>query len=59
MFGYATTETDNLMPAPISYAHKLVKQQADVRRAGILSWLGLGCHEPADFSLPRWQTSSC
>lgn len=39
MFGYATNETDNLMPAPISYAHKLVKQQADVRRAGTLGWL--------------------
>lgn len=39
MFGYATNETENYMPAPISYAHKLVKQQADVRRAGKLSWL--------------------
>ncbi len=39
MFGYATNETDNLMPAPISYAHKLVKKQADVRRAGTLGWL--------------------
>ncbi len=39
MFGYATNETDNFMPAPISYAHKLVKKQADVRRAGTLSWL--------------------
>ena len=39
MFGYATNETDNLMPAPISYAHRLVKQQADVRRSGKLDWL--------------------
>ena len=39
MFGYATNETDNYMPAPISYAHKLVKRQADVRRAGTLPWL--------------------
>ena len=39
MFGYATNETDNLMPAPISYAHKLVKQQAAVRRSGSLAWL--------------------
>jgi len=39
MFGYATNETENYMPAPISYAHKLVKRQADVRRAGILPWL--------------------
>ena len=39
MFGYATNETDSYMPAPISYAHKLVKQQADVRRSGKLGWL--------------------
>lgn len=39
MFGYATNETENFMPAPISYAHKLVKRQADVRRAGTLGWL--------------------
>ncbi len=39
MFGYATNETDSYMPAPISFAHKLVKQQADVRRSGKLGWL--------------------
>ncbi|WP_372591411.1 methionine adenosyltransferase [Guyparkeria sp.] len=39
MFGYATNETDVLMPAPITYAHRLVQRQADVRRAGTLSWL--------------------
>src|SRR5210317_1120091 len=33
MFGYATNETDVLMPAPIYYAHELVKKQAEVRRA--------------------------
>ena len=32
MFGYATNETDVLMPAPITYAHRLVKKQAEVRR---------------------------
>ena len=32
MFGYATSETDVLMPAPITYAHRLVKKQAEVRR---------------------------
>src|SRR5476651_689437 len=39
MFGYATNETDVLMPAPITYAHRLVQRQAEVRKAGILSWL--------------------
>jgi S-adenosylmethionine synthetase len=35
MFGYATNETDVYMPAPITYAHRLVKKQAEVRRAGL------------------------
>ena len=39
MFGYATNETDVLMPAPITLAHRLVKRQAQVRKAGKLSWL--------------------
>jgi len=39
MFGYATNETDVLMPAPITYAHRLVKRQADVRRGRKLPWL--------------------
>lgn len=39
MFGYASNETDVLMPAPITYAHRLVKQQAQVRKSGELSWL--------------------
>ncbi len=39
MFGYATSETDVLMPAPITYAHRLVKRQAEVRKAGELPWL--------------------
>src|ERR1700688_4625967 len=39
MFGYATNETDVLMPAAITLAHRLVKKQADVRRKGKLSWL--------------------
>ena len=39
MFGYASNETDVLMPAPITYAHRLVKRQADVRRSGALKWL--------------------
>lgn len=39
MFGYATNETDTLMPAPITYAHLLVKRQAELRKNGILPWL--------------------
>nr|MBF0222662.1 methionine adenosyltransferase [Desulfobulbaceae bacterium] len=39
MFGYANNETKVLMPMPITYAHRLVKRQAEVRKAGILSWL--------------------
>ena len=39
MFGYATNETDALMPAPIVFAHRLVERQAKVRRAGELPWL--------------------
>ncbi len=39
MFGYATTETDVLMPAPITYSHRLVKRQAEVRKEGTLPWL--------------------
>ena len=39
MFGYATNETDVLMPAPITYSHRLVQQQAFVRKSGKLGWL--------------------
>ena len=39
MFGYATNETDVLMPAPITLAHRLVKRQAEVRKSGALAWL--------------------
>ncbi len=39
MFGYATDETDVLMPAPITLAHRLVKRQAEVRKSGVLPWL--------------------
>lgn len=39
MFGYASNETEVLMPAPITYAHRLVKKQAEERKNGNLPWL--------------------
>lgn len=39
MFGYASNETDVLMPAPITYAHRLVQRQAQLRKNGMLPWL--------------------
>ena len=39
MFGYATDETEYLMPAAITYAHELMKKQATLRRNGSISWL--------------------
>jgi len=39
MFGYASNETEVLMPAPITLAHQLVKRQAHVRKTGLLNWL--------------------
>jgi len=39
MFGYASNETDVLMPAPICYAHRLTQRQAEARKSGLLPWL--------------------
>ena len=39
MFGYATNETDVLMPAPIYYSHRMVERQAELRKSGTLPWL--------------------
>ena len=39
MFGYASNETDTLMPAPITYAHRLLKRHSELRRAKTLAWL--------------------
>lgn len=39
MFGYATNETDVLMPAPITYAHRLVQRQSEMRKTHVLPWL--------------------
>ncbi|WP_350341550.1 methionine adenosyltransferase [Desulfoferula mesophila] len=40
MFGYATDETEKMMPLPIFYAHRLMQRQAEVRKSGQLPWLG-------------------
>jgi S-adenosylmethionine synthetase len=39
MFGYATNETDVYMPAPITYAHRLMQRQAQLRKEDVLPWL--------------------
>lgn len=39
MFGYATNETEVFMPAAITYAHRLMERQAEVRKNGTLDWL--------------------
>ncbi len=39
MFGYASHETDVYMPAPITYAHRLMQRQSQLRREGVLTWL--------------------
>ena len=39
MFGYACDETEVLMPMPITFAHRLCKRQAEVRKIGLLPWL--------------------
>lgn len=39
MFGYASNETDVLMPAPICFSHRLVERQSEARKSGLLPWL--------------------
>ena len=39
MFGYASNETEVLMPAPITFSHQLVQRQAEARKSGLLPWL--------------------
>lgn len=39
MFGYASNETDVLMPAPIEFSHRLMERQSELRRSGELPWL--------------------
>ena len=55
MFGYASNETDVLMPAPITYSQLLVKRQSEVRKDGTLPWLERR-QKPIDDALFKWQT---
>jgi len=55
MFGYATNETDVYMPAPITYAHRLVKQQAEVRKSGQLDWLRPDAKSQVTFAYEKGQ----
>ncbi|ADV33652.1 S-adenosylmethionine synthase [Candidatus Blochmanniella vafra str. BVAF] len=50
IFGYATNETDVLMPAPITYAHRLINRQSIVRKNKTLPWLGLDAKSQITFS---------
>ncbi len=50
MFGYASNETDVLMPAPITYSHLLVQRQAELRKNGTLPWLRPDAKSQVTFS---------
>lgn len=55
MFGFACNETDTLMPAPIDYAHRLVRKQAEVRKSGKLTWLRPDAKSQVTFRYEDWQ----
>lgn len=58
MFGYATNETNVLMPAPIIYAHKLIKRKSQVRNNGTLPWLGLDAKSQITFAYKNGKIES-
>ncbi len=54
MFGYASDETPELMPLPIMLAHKLVRQQSEIRRTGKLTYL----RPDGKSQVSAWSTSA-
>ncbi len=58
MFGYASNETDVLMPAPITYSHRLVQKQSAIRKAGELSWLRPDAKSQVTFVYENGQPTS-
>jgi S-adenosylmethionine synthetase len=59
MFGYATNETDVLMPAPITFAHRLVRRQAEVRKNGELPWLRPDAKSQVTFRYENGKPVAC
>ena len=55
MFGYAVNETPDLMPAPIFYAHKILRELAEARHSGAEPALGPDAKRPVDPALCGWQ----
>jgi S-adenosylmethionine synthetase len=58
MFGYACRETDVLMPAPINYAHQLVRRQAELMKSGRLPWLRPDAKSQVTFRYENGKPSS-